>query len=131
MEDRLRACEEAAQMLAATAPFHQEPRESQEVDETLLSSMPQSTPISQTTIPLPRGVRDAWEEARRPHANRPLPLTPQTVRRGYRLPRDDWAFLGAFRRPDPLLASFSATKDSTKGVEYSRTVSLLFSMSLG
>ena len=70
----------------------------------------------QTTIPLPRGVRDTWDEARCPHATRPLLLTPQTVRRGYHLPRDDWAFLGAVRRPDPLLASFSNTKDSAKGV---------------
>ena len=116
VEDRLQACEDAAQMLAATANFRQEPRESVEVDETLLSSTPHSTPISQTTIPLPRGVRSAWEEARRPQANKPLPLTPQTVRRGYRLPRDDWAFLGAVRRPDPLLANFSTTKDSAKGV---------------
>jgi hypothetical protein len=41
---------------------------------------------------------------------------PPTVRKGYKVPKEDWAFLGAVRRPDRIFEAFCKTKKGSKGV---------------
>ena len=87
-----------------------------ETNDVMLGSTSKQPSVSCTTILLSRGMRDSWEEARKHHPSKALPLTPQAVRRGYCIPKDDWAFLGMIHHPDPSLASCTKTKDSQKGV---------------
>ena len=68
----------------------------------------------QMEFPLPKAIRDVWDNARQP---KKLAETPMAVRQCYRLLPQDWAYLGAIRRPDEALLTYcrGKTKDSSKG----------------
>ena len=68
----------------------------------------------QMEFPLPRAIRDAWENARQP---RRLAEVPMAVKHCYRLSPQDWAYLGATRRPDEALLPYcrGKYKDSSRG----------------
>ena len=67
---------------------------------------------------LSNASKKSWEDARAHRSVQGQNLLPPSVRKGYRLTKDDWAYLGAVRRPDPLLAYLCPkfSKPSAKGV---------------
>jgi hypothetical protein len=73
--------------------------------------------VQEVTIPLPRDIREVFKDARKFRTSRRAMLPP-TVRKSYRVPREDWAFLGAVRRPDRILESYSKTKKNSKGLHH-------------
>lgn len=69
-----------------------------------------------TTLPLPEDFRILISNARKATATKPTILPPQ-VRHSYKVPRRDWAFLGAVRRPNQIQESYFANqKVYQKGV---------------
>ena len=68
----------------------------------------------QIEFPLPKAIRDVWENARQP---RRLAETPLAVKHCYRMPQQDWAYLGATRRPEEALLTYcrGQYKDSSRG----------------
>ena len=68
----------------------------------------------QMEFPLPKAIRDVWENARQP---RRIAETPLAVKHCYRMPPQDWAYLGATRRPDEALLPYcrGRYKDSSRG----------------
>ena len=76
---------------------------------------PTETPAPDITIPLPKEIQTMVLEARKHRMGR-MPLLPPLVRKGYRVPKEDWAMLGAIRRPDRIFDTYSNVKKSAKGV---------------
>ena len=107
-----------AQWLGYVAKVNEVPPEIREVrqpDPFSLSTEP-SIPVQQP-LALSNTTKDAWTESREHRSMRSQNLLPPSVRKGYRLTRDDWAFLGAVRRPDDMLTHLTkSTKVSAKGV---------------
>ena len=64
---------------------------------------------AQVEVPLDVRYKLAWEEARRTRS-RPFRPIPPAVHRMYRIPPNDWAELGAVRRPDVSLSSSCSTE---------------------
>ncbi len=115
IKDRIAALEEVAKDMVDINDF---PQESQ-IDTTNKSKI-LGTPTSGVTqqevvIPLPQDVKEIISAARN-HKTSKSSLLPPTVRKGYRIPRHDWAALGAVRRPDKILEAYCRTKKSAKGV---------------
>ena len=69
---------------------------------------------TQMEFPLPKAIRDVWDSARQA---RKVADTPMAVRHCYRLPQQDWAYLGAVRKPEEALLTYcrGKTKDTSKG----------------
>ena len=65
-------------------------------------------------FPLPKAIKEVWENARQPRRLAEIPIA---VKQCYRMPPQDWAFLGAVRRPDEALLPYCKGKfrDSVKG----------------
>ena len=74
-------------------------------------SLSEAAPASDLpTLRLSHTSRESWERARTQGSTSTPEVLPPSVRRGYRLSSEDWAFLGAVRCPDdPLTASLPNT----------------------
>ena len=97
-------CFEAIRKVAQeVVNFHNFPQEPEEPTKTPSMMFGASTapPTPEVTIPLPDEMKGFVTEARK-HRTTKLPLLPPLVRKGYRIPREDWAMLGAVRRPTPV-----------------------------
>ena len=81
----------------------------------LCTSAQQETLQQQIEFPLPMAIREVWNSARQPKVR--MAEIPIAVRQCYRMTPQDWAFLGAVRRPDEALLPYCKGKyrDSTKG----------------
>ena len=94
----------------------QEPSEVSQPDPISLSTVAPSPKLP--TLQLSNASCRSWDDARQHRSVRAQNLLAPSVRKGYRLTKDDWAYLGAVRRPDPLLSYLtSAAKPSSKGVQ--------------
>ena len=94
--------------------FPQEPQEQPAEHLSVLGATNQPS-LPEIMIPLPKEIKKSIVEARK-HRSTKLPLLPPLVRRGYRIPRDDWAMLGAVRCPDRIFDTYTSTKWSARGV---------------
>ena len=114
LHPKLQALEDVAKNIANENDFAQDAPEGPARQSKLLGA---ATPASRSevTLPLPDEFRDVISNARKPRATK-ITLLPPLVCRGYRVPKRDWAFLGAVRRPDKILESYCPTKKSAKGI---------------
>ena len=101
------------QLLGLSTPVAAETRPGSGLHRLVEEAPPAST---QMHFPVHASVRRLWEDARRART-RPLAELSQTVRQCYRVPPDDWAFLGARRRPDDALVAHcrGRVKETSKG----------------
>lgn len=114
VKDQLSALESLAKQMAMLNRFPQEPVEVP-VQSRRLGAYTQTSSVSEVTISLPDNIKDVYKDARKYRATK-ISVLPRTVRKGYRVPREDWAFLGAVRRPDKILEAYNKTKKNAKGI---------------
>ena len=112
---RLESLNRVAKDMASSHGYPQEPLPERFSGSKVFGMPEADSSPPQVVIPLPEEVKSVIRSARRHKSTRHSLLSP-AVRRGYRVPRDDWAFLGAVRRPDKLLQTYCKTKKTSKGV---------------
>lgn len=115
IRERITALDSIARDIATINQYPQEAKEVTKQPSKILGAPAAGSRVSEVTIPLPQDIRDIVDNARK-HRTQKTSLLPPTVRKGYRVPRQDWAYLGAVRRPDRVLESYCRTKKSAKGV---------------
>lgn len=115
---RLDKNQEWAPLVAQVTNVPQDIKVARQPDPFHLSQDPYAP--QQTVLRLSNASREAWETSRSHRSMKDQNLLSPSVRKGYRLTKDDWAFLGAVRRPDDLLVHLArgrgTAKTSTKGV---------------
>ena len=75
-----------------------------------LLDVPISISDSHTLFPIPDSFRKLWEASRKSSSVVSGSIVPPLIRKSYRLPPEDWAYLGAIRRPDFILKKTCFTK---------------------
>jgi hypothetical protein len=113
IKERVEALDSVARSIASINRFPQEQQPQPSTASKLLGA-PKATPSPEVTLPIPEHVRNLVKDSRK-HRSRQS-FIPPTVRKTYKVPREDWAFLGAVRRPDRIFESFCKTKKAAKGV---------------
>jgi hypothetical protein len=114
VRDRILALDTIAKDMAEMNQFPQECAEAPVHKSKILGASTTEVP-QEVAIPLPQDIRELVTSSRQSRAKKAVLLSP-AVRKGYRVPRQDWAFLGAVRRPDRILEAYCKTKKSAKGV---------------
>ena len=113
-KSRFDGLRKACQNLVDMSQFPQEAPEPLE-KPSLVFGAPSEAPQPELTIPLPDEVLRSVAEARQ-HRTGKLPLLNPVVRKGYRIPKDQWAVLGAVRRPDRIFDTYATVKKNARGV---------------
>jgi hypothetical protein len=113
IKERLEALDSIARSMASINRFPQEQPQGPPPTSKLLGAS-KSAAAPDVVIPIPDHIVGVVKDARK-HRTRNS-FIPPTVRKGYKVPREDWAFLGAVRRPDRIFEAFCKTKKGTKGV---------------
>ena len=80
-------------------------------------NVPKVSKDSQMKFPSPGPLMQVWDNSRR--MNSGTSTVPSVVGKAYRVCPEDWAVLGAVRRPDFILQQTCRTKISPKGCEIS------------
>ena len=82
-----------------------------------LLDIPSTMRDSQALFTIPPDILRVWKESRESSFILNGPLVPSVIRKCYKLVPEDWAFLGAVRRPDYFLQKTCTVRNTTKGVK--------------
>jgi hypothetical protein len=102
-----------ARSIASINRFPQEQQQQPSTASKLLGA-PKVTPPPDITLPIPEHVRNLVKDSRKLRSR--YSFIPATVRKAYKVPKEDWAYLGVVRRPDRIFESFCKTKKGSKDV---------------
>ena len=98
---RLQALDQVAQDIVLVNKFAQDILEEAIRHSKLLGVTTSTASRTDVVIPLPEDFKDIINATRKPRATK-TSILPPLVRKGYRVPRRDWAFPGAVHRPDRI-----------------------------
>ena len=116
VDSKIDGLKELHRGLAVALGFEQPPQaQAPKVDLPLVGAgiLPQApSPV----FPMPDSLREAWEDARRFRPRKHPNLCPPVVARSYKIRPEDWAYLGAVRRPDKILVKYNNCTEIKKGV---------------
>ena len=107
---------EASLKLCALQLSHAQPAPVAKSSDVLsLASEVESSP-QPIVQPIPEAIKNMWSTARRQKYAKPYKLVPPVTLQSFRVPPEDWAFLGAIRRPDETLKAHSTVQVNARQV---------------